>query len=222
MNYAAHYDRLIARARSRVMEGYRERHHVLPKCMGGGNEPENLVELTAEEHYVAHQLLVKMYPRHGGLAWSALRLAKHAVNHRAYGWLRRRYSLSKRSKEHCANIGRAQLGRPTSPETRANMSVAKRGIPQSVETRAKISASLRGNMNSRGRVRSVETRARMSAAHRGKTMGPLSLETRAKIAAAKKGKKHIGHPITPEIWKKALATKRANRLLAENKALDQV
>ena len=36
MNYAAHYERLVKRARSRSLVGYRERHHVVPKCMGGG------------------------------------------------------------------------------------------------------------------------------------------------------------------------------------------
>ena len=62
MNYRRHYDRLIERARNRVLSGYVERHHVLPRCMGGGNESSNLVQLTAEEHYVAHQLLHKMHP----------------------------------------------------------------------------------------------------------------------------------------------------------------
>ena len=62
MNYSAHYNRLIERARSRVLDGYSERHHVIPRCMGGGNDPSNLVRLTPEEHFVAHQLLVKMNP----------------------------------------------------------------------------------------------------------------------------------------------------------------
>lgn len=47
MNYAAHYERLIERAKNRVLEGYRERHHILPRCMGGTNAPDNLVDLTA-------------------------------------------------------------------------------------------------------------------------------------------------------------------------------
>ena len=62
MNYTTHYQRLIARARIRALTGYRERHHVIPRCMGGDDSPTNLVGLTPEEHYVAHQLLVKMYP----------------------------------------------------------------------------------------------------------------------------------------------------------------
>lgn len=47
-------------------EGY-ERHHIVPKCMGGGDEPENLVLLTIREHFVAHRLLTKIYPGNLGL-----------------------------------------------------------------------------------------------------------------------------------------------------------
>ena len=51
-------------------KGYVERHHILPKCVGGGDESENLVPLTPEEHYLAHQLLVKMHPDNHRLALS--------------------------------------------------------------------------------------------------------------------------------------------------------
>ena len=59
MNYEAHYNKLIARGQNRELEDYKEKHHIVPRCMGGSNKKENLVYLTAEEHYVAHQLLVK-------------------------------------------------------------------------------------------------------------------------------------------------------------------
>lgn len=62
MNYSKHYDNLISRAKARVLDGYKERHHVVPKCMGGDNSPKNLVDLTPEEHFLAHQLLVRMHP----------------------------------------------------------------------------------------------------------------------------------------------------------------
>lgn len=61
MNYQLHYDRLIERARSRMKpDGYTERHHVLPRYLGGGNESNNLVHLTAREHYIAHLLWAKI------------------------------------------------------------------------------------------------------------------------------------------------------------------
>ena len=72
MNYQAHYDRLIHRARNRVLEGYVERHHVLPKCMGGSDATDNLVQLTAAEHFVAHQLLCKLHPGVKGLAFAVV------------------------------------------------------------------------------------------------------------------------------------------------------
>lgn len=39
---------------------YYEEHHILPYSLGGENSKENLVLLTAREHYLAHYLLVKI------------------------------------------------------------------------------------------------------------------------------------------------------------------
>lgn len=43
-------------------QGYYEKHHIIPKCnpFCGGNNKENLVLLTAKEHFIAHALLVRM------------------------------------------------------------------------------------------------------------------------------------------------------------------
>lgn len=38
---------------------YYEEHHIVPRCMGGSDEHENLVLLTAREHFIAHASLVK-------------------------------------------------------------------------------------------------------------------------------------------------------------------
>jgi hypothetical protein len=40
--------------------GYFERHHIIPKSLGGNNSTTNLVNLTAREHFICHWLLVKM------------------------------------------------------------------------------------------------------------------------------------------------------------------
>lgn len=73
MNYDLHYDNLILRARSRIssLDLYYEKHHVVPKCMGGTNDKSNIVKLTPEEHYVAHQLLVKIFPGNYSLIHAA-------------------------------------------------------------------------------------------------------------------------------------------------------
>ncbi len=97
MNYANHYDRLITRSRGRRLEGYKESHHVLPRCLGGSDDTDNLVFLTAREHYVAHQLLVKMNPDHYGVSYAALLMTrvgrcKGRVTNRYYEWLKARFS----------------------------------------------------------------------------------------------------------------------------------
>ena len=71
MDYVRIYAELVGRARGRERHGYMERHHVLPKCMGGSNHKANLVYLTAKEHFIAHKLLVRMHPEVYGL-WQAL------------------------------------------------------------------------------------------------------------------------------------------------------
>ena len=65
------YRELIAKAQNRVLppDIYRERHHVKPKCLGG-TDLDGVVDLTAEEHFRAHQLLCELFPWHFGLAFA--------------------------------------------------------------------------------------------------------------------------------------------------------
>ena len=51
MDYKKIHDKIIERAKNRKLEGYVEKHHIIPKCMNGTNEPNNLVDLTAREHF---------------------------------------------------------------------------------------------------------------------------------------------------------------------------
>ncbi|MGZ7204812.1 HNH endonuclease signature motif containing protein, partial [Streptococcus pyogenes] len=60
MDYQRHYNSLMDRAKYRNLNCYKELHHIIPRCMGGSDDKDNLVYLTAAEHFVAHQLLLKM------------------------------------------------------------------------------------------------------------------------------------------------------------------
>lgn len=107
MNYQKHYGLLIERARVRKLEGYSERHHITPKCLGGNDDPDNLVDLTPEEHYIAHQLLVKMYPSHPGLVWAAIKMTQNSFattrSNKLYGWLKRKHSAASKMRTGEAN-----------------------------------------------------------------------------------------------------------------------
>lgn len=63
MNYEKHYELLIFSRKDRLLkEGeYYEKHHIKPRCLGGDDSKDNLVILTAREHYVAHWLLAKIH-----------------------------------------------------------------------------------------------------------------------------------------------------------------
>ena len=72
MNYRGIYDRLIKNARGRQPLGiFVERHHVIPKCLGGSNAANNLVGLTPKEHRLAHKLLCKIYTGNARLIYAA-------------------------------------------------------------------------------------------------------------------------------------------------------
>jgi len=64
MNYQLIHDSIIDRAKTRVLpkEIYTERHHIIPKSLGGSDDPSNLVALTGKEHFIIHKLLVELYP----------------------------------------------------------------------------------------------------------------------------------------------------------------
>ena len=46
---------------------YTEKHHILPKCLGGADNDDNIVILSYPEHCFAHYLLALMYPKNKGL-----------------------------------------------------------------------------------------------------------------------------------------------------------
>lgn len=65
MNYTKLYDNLINTAirdnRVKSDTDYYELHHIIPRCLNGSDLNENLVLLTAREHFLAHWMLTKIY-----------------------------------------------------------------------------------------------------------------------------------------------------------------
>ena len=175
MNYQKHYDALINRARSRTLTGYKERHHCIPRCMGGSDDKSNIVELTAREHFVCHQLLVKMYPDNQKIIYALWMMGNsHTIrNNKMYEWIKIRVSLSvktnppsprgpmfgrKMSDEHKKKLSDIGKKRKVSEETKQKMRVPKGPMseetknklrvpkgPMSEEHKKKISDSIKGN-----------------------------------------------------------------------------
>lgn len=156
MNYRQHYDNLIARAAGRKCEGYVEKHHIVPRCMGGSDAADNLVKLTAREHFLAHQLLCKIHPDVSGLVFAFRRLSTGNYGRpssRVQGWLREKMATTAAEnsrKRHCENPTILGTGAHT-PEARekARKSFAKTLEQESV--RAKWSAAAKKRWETRDR-----------------------------------------------------------------------
>ena len=75
---------LNTRGRFNCGDEYCERHHIIPKCMDGTNDEENLIDLYAREHFIAHKLLAEENPdnRKLQLAYVCMSFVKNDREHR--------------------------------------------------------------------------------------------------------------------------------------------
>lgn len=131
MNYARIYSEFIADRLTKepVKPAYFEKHHILPKSLGGGDEKSNIIRLTMEDHIHAHILLAKM---HGGKLWAALFfMTKKTVGRtrslrripsqyeiRAAAFAKKMFALNWRSENH------PMYGKQHQQKARGAMSVA--------------------------------------------------------------------------------------------------
>jgi hypothetical protein len=61
MNYLKIYHKIINNRLKNPYQEYTEKHHIIPASLGGTSSRDNIVKLTAREHFICHWLLVKMY-----------------------------------------------------------------------------------------------------------------------------------------------------------------
>lgn len=133
MDYQKIYNQLVEKAKPRGLDKgsvdfYTEVHHIIPRCLGGSNDKENLVMFSGREHYIAHMLLWKAYPDNVSLMRAAHIMSSRwdnktvggsggKVNSRVYAKLREEYSEA--VKEQCSGEGNPFFGKTHSEETRA-------------------------------------------------------------------------------------------------------
>ena len=90
MNYQNTYNSIIKNAKDRNWQKgdvVLETHHIIPRSCGGGNEKDNLVNLTPREHFVCHLLLVKLYEGtefYTKMIRASVMMTRGSVNSRIY------------------------------------------------------------------------------------------------------------------------------------------
>lgn len=120
MNYLKIYNSIINNRRQTPIQGYTETHHILPKSLGGNDTANNLVDLTAREHFICHLLLTKIYPQNTN-AWIKMinafccMVVRHGhnqqryVNSRWYEYWKKHFSKSQSLNQ--TGKGNSQYGK---------------------------------------------------------------------------------------------------------------
>jgi len=191
MNHEAVYDALMARALKRdPIGGYVERHHIKPKSLFPElrDDPDNLVILSAREHFVAHLLLAKMF---GGVMMFAAQamLLNGRYGSRSYAWLREGAAIY--MSETRKGAGNPMFGRKQTAEHIAKCVIARTGKPSPLKGR---------------RISDVH-RQRIADAQRNRPSRPHSDLTRSRISQSKLGK--------PSTQKRAPLSEERRRHLSE-------
>jgi hypothetical protein len=185
--YTKCYFSIIDNAKSRTLspETKREKHHIIPKSLGGDNSVTNLVKLTLREHFICHLLLQKMTVGKAKtkMVYALWMLAiVHRKSNNPYKISARRYESIKsdrlnivkniRGKDH-PNFGKP-TGRTTedfTPEWKANLSNAakgrvpwNKGIPRTDAVKQAVSNANKGRKTAgfTGRIHTEESKQRIS------------------------------------------------------------
>jgi len=169
---------------------YTEKHHIIPKSIGGSDEESNIIAVSLRQHYVLHLLLPKMVKNktHKNKMLFALRCMLN------FNKLSRRYKPSSRiiehlkkairetpiSSHHSDNIRKGQLGKTLSQEHKTAISKGLLGKKHTVETLEKMSRA------QKRRILSPDHKNKISQTRKGKG---LSSEHKNKISTSLLGKK---------------------------------
>ena len=201
--YTKWYEAIISKAREQVncrTEGRFENHHIVPKSLGGSNDPSNLVRLTPREHFICHLLLMKMLDGSNLFKMVAAfnlmvrntnqLLGRTMVTNRSYD-ASRFYKKVVFSEEHKRKISEAAkrrdpATRKQSAEANAKRSAWMKANPKTEEHIKKVADSQRGQIRGSWGSHTEETKVLISRLHAGK---PKSEEHRKQISLAQTGKK---------------------------------
>lgn len=113
MDYQSLYNKIVSHRKSNPnpSQDASEKHHIVPKCMGGDNSPDNLVFLTPREHFVAHRLLAKIHPDIYGISLAYFLMHKRdGVKFTSKSYQKSRKDMLENHKEFWTGERRKEFG----------------------------------------------------------------------------------------------------------------
>ena len=180
--YKKWYSQITQNGKTSKDEGD-ERHHIVPRSLGGNDDPQNIAFITPREHFICHWLLTKIY--HGGEDhWkmiNAFRMMRAEnpnqqrystkVTSRVYENLKREYSILQ--SERMTGENNPMWGKTHSDEARRLISE-----------------------KNTGKKLSEEQIARQVDAQTGRKRKPFSDEWKAKMSVSKLGENNNRYGVT--------------------------
>lgn len=136
---------------------YTESHHIIPKSLGGSNNPDNLINLTAKEHYICHRLLPRMLV---GAQQKKMQYALYCITHVRNKQQITRYIPNARLYAKIKEDWRVSIKGRVAPN---------KGVPMASEQKEKLRQANIGKKYTR----SEAYRKNMSAAKKGKPIPKL-------------------------------------------------
>lgn len=204
--YTKWYYSIIYRAKSRVVdqEKYYEKHHIIPKSLGGSNLKDNLVKLFPREHFICHLLLIKMTT---GLHKNKMSFALHIMSRKTkkhqrdykisskiYEFIKKNHIRALSERPHC-HKGKSYeeiYGKKRADEIKNKL----KNITRTQESNDKRSAKLKGkklpprSANHCAKlsfIRSEENKSKLSEKRKGVSWGNHSDEHRLNMSERQKG-----------------------------------
>jgi 5-methylcytosine-specific restriction endonuclease McrA len=203
--YKKWYDSIIASAnlRSSIIS-YSEKHHIIPRSLGGSDDANNLVSLSAREHFVCHVLLTKftigvdkqkMLYAANMMSNAARAYQDRYINSRLHEMLKSEFGVMhsnrlkgrKLSEKHKSRISEAGKGRFVTQETINKRILANTGRKRTIEQRERMrQAQLTRKAKTLEEQQNISLK--ISKALKGKSSGPKTDEHKVKLSLALKGK----------------------------------
>jgi hypothetical protein len=202
-HHLTRYNNFISALKGQIVEGYSEKHHIVPRSHGGTNKKDNLIALTPRQHFIAHRMLWKAYG--GSMARAYFMMSATGkygkIGSKTYSMAREEYSKQvviqmtgkpaqgKFDAEHRAKLSQAKLGTKVSDATKAKISAFNKGKKRDAEFCRKVSEGLKGKATrGTGWTQSEETRNKIGQAQVG-ALNHMhgrkhSMETRIKMKEA--------------------------------------